>query len=229
MVVGPVSGLPDDGVKGVHDTDMTCPHCLRGATVRLQNATFDLPASKTDESVTYVPKYGYCPSPECGRLVMLIERAEGGRLTDRTVLPATMSVRRPEGVPRGILDDYVEAAQVVEISPNASAALARRCLQATVQSLLGRKGKCLSAEVEEFRNSGLIPHHLKGELDMIRILGNDAAHPTQDSHTGLIVKTDPGDARWLLRVLEDLFQYCFVAPKEYERNGLSGRKGGARA
>lgn len=229
MVKGPLFGSAEDGMKGLHNAHMKCPHCLLEAVFNMQNATFDLPASTADASVEYMPKYGYCPSPECGRLVILIERAAGGRSTYRTVLPPTMSVRRPEDVPKDILDDYVEAAQVVEISPNASAALARRCLQATIRNLLGHKGKCLSAEVEEFRQSSHIPHHLKDELDTIRILGNDAAHPAQDSHTGLIVKTDPVDARWLLRVLEDLFQYCFVAPKEYKRRGLSGRKGGARA
>lgn len=229
MVKGPPFGLPDDRMKGINDVPMACPHCLREAVFTIQNATFDLPASTADESVAYVPRYGYCPSPECGRLVVLITETKGGASSDRTVVPAVRSVAGLADVPEGILSDYVEAAQVLEVSPNASAALARRCLQATIRDLLGRKGECLSAEVEEFRKSSHIPHHLKDELDMIRILGNDAAHPTQDSHTGLIVKTDPGDARWLLRVLDDLFQYCFVAPKEYKREGISGRRGRARA
>jgi len=215
-------------MKGFVNTSMPCPHCLREAVFVIQNATFDLPASAADTSVAYIPKYGYCPSPECGRLVILIERAVGDKTTDITVLPPARAIGHSEDVPKDILKDYAEATQILEISPNASAALARRCLQATIQRELGKSGSRghLRKEIEEFRAKSTAPPYLKEGLDEIRILGNVGAHPGLDEHTSMIVGVEPDDARWLLRILEELFKHCFVAPKEFERR--AGHKGKAR-
>lgn len=213
---------------GGRNANMTCPHCLPDAVFGLQNATFDLPASQRDNSVTYVPKYGHCPSPVCGRLVILLGKTESKRTVDRIILPPVRSVSRPGDVPDEIMVDYVEAMQVLEISPNASAALARRCLQSTIRILMDISKNRLREEIAAFRESGIVPPYLKDSLDEIRILGNMGAHPDLDTHTDRIVRVDPDDASWLLRVLEDVFKYCFIAPKEHERRvkGLEeGRAG----
>lgn len=123
------------------------------------------------------------------------------------------------------MEDFAEAMQVLEISPNASAALARRCLQSTIRSLLGTTHDRLRDEIVAFRESVLVPSYLKGSLDEIRILGNTGAHPDLDVHTDMIVKVKPEDAAWLLRVLEDLFKYCFIAPKEHERRTGRSKNG----
>lgn len=225
MVKGPLFGSLEDGMKGFSDVNMTCPHCLREAVFRIQNAAFDLHASMADTSVAYIPKYGYCPSPKCGRLVVLIEEARGGVPSDRVVVPAARSVKEFADVPGDILSDYAEAVQVLEISPNASAALARRCLQSAIRRVLGKgenKGN-LREEIAEFREKGTAPPYLKEGLDEIRILGNAGAHPGLDAHTSMIVNVDPGDAKWLLRILEEMFRHCFVAPREFERRA-SGRE-----
>ena len=219
----PRSGLEEDELEsleysmGHYNVNMTCPHCLRDAVFGMQNATFDLPAFQRGGSVTYIPKYGHCPSPECGRLVILAEKTEGKKSANITVLPRVRAVSGSGDVPKEIMDDYVEAMQVLEISPNASAALARRCLQSTIRKLHSSCSGRLREEIVAFRESSLVPPYLKGSLDEIRILGNRGAHPDLDAHTDMIVKVDPDDAAWLLRVLEDLFKYCFVAPMEHER------------
>jgi hypothetical protein len=47
----------------------------------------------------------------------------------------------------------------------------------------------------------------------IRNIGNLAAHPNKYVHTGEIVNVEPGEAEWLLDVLEELFDITFVQPK----------------
>jgi hypothetical protein len=49
-------------------------------------------------------------------------------------------------------------------------------------------------------------------VDAVRQVGNFAAHAIKDQHTGEIVPVEPGEAEWLLDVLESLFDYVFVQP-----------------
>ena len=50
----------------------------------------------------------------------------------------------------------------------------------------------------------------------IRNIGNFGAHPVKDANTGEIVDVEPGEAEWLLDVLESLFDSAFVQPKRLE-------------
>ena len=49
-------------------------------------------------------------------------------------------------------------------------------------------------------------------MDAIRQVGNFAAPPLKSSASGTIVDVEEGEAEWLLDVLEDLFDFYFVAP-----------------
>ena len=53
-------------------------------------------------------------------------------------------------------------------------------------------------------------------VDAIRNVGNFAAHPLKDTNTGQIVDVEPGEAEWLLEVLEALFDFTFVQPKRLD-------------
>ena len=46
----------------------------------------------------------------------------------------------------------------------------------------------------------------------MRNVGNFAAHLLKDTNTGEIVEVEPGEAEWLLDVLEGLFDFYFVQP-----------------
>jgi hypothetical protein len=62
-------------------------------------------------------------------------------------------------------------------------------------------------------------------LDAVRVAGNFAAHPTKSEHTGDIVEVEPGEAEFLLDVLEGLFDFYIVQPKKAEqlRAGLNAK------
>jgi Domain of unknown function (DUF4145) len=114
-------------------------------------------------------------------------------------------------VPDEIRQDYGEACLVLADSPKSSAALARRCLQAVLQSLVGKKSS-LVKEIDEAANQ--LPADLISDLHALRQLGNFAAHPTKDTATGTIVDVEPGEAEWTLDLVGSLLDHVYVAPKQ---------------
>jgi len=49
---------------------------------------------------------------------------------------------------------------------------------------------------------------------MVRQIGNFAAHPMKSNSTGEIVPVEPEEAEWDLEVLEALFDFYYVQPKQ---------------
>lgn len=119
----------------------------------------------------------------------------------------------PSEVPEAIAQDYKEACLVEQYSQKAAAALARRCLQTMLHDQ-GIKKKDLNQEIEEAITK--LPPHLSEAIDAIRHIGNFAAHPIKYQHTGEIVEVKSGEAEWSLDVLEQLFDFYYVAPKKLE-------------
>ena len=119
----------------------------------------------------------------------------------------------PAEVPDPIAKDYQEACLVESYSQKAAAALARRCLQNLLHDQ-GIKKKNLNEEIDEAITT--LPSHLGQAIDAIRTIGNFAAHPIKFQHTGEIVEVESGEAEWSLDVLEQLFDFYYVAPKNLE-------------
>ena len=62
-------------------------------------------------------------------------------------------------------------------------------------------------------------------LDVPRKVGNLAAHPIEDSATGMIVEVEEWEAEWCLEVIEALYDHFFVAPaRNAERLYRLGQK-----
>jgi hypothetical protein len=118
---------------------------------------------------------------------------------------------QPE-VPLEFAKDFNEACLVLDDSPNASAALSRRCLQNLIRHHEGIKKDNLYREIEALLDKGHLPSHITDDLHTIRDAGNVAAHPWKDSDSGLIVDVEPEEAELLLNVLESMFDFYFVQP-----------------
>jgi hypothetical protein len=118
-------------------------------------------------------------------------------------------------VPKPIAADYVEACQVLPLSAKASAALARRCLQAMLYAH-DYKDKDLAKQIEQLLNEGdpmkALPRALHGTVDAIRNFGNFSAHPIDDKTSLQVIEVDPEEAEWCLQILEDLFEHFYVGP-----------------
>lgn len=124
------------------------------------------------------------------------------RFTDRQV---------PSEVPSHIAEDYREAASVLSLSPKASAALSRRCLQ-TVLRENGHAQRDLVKQIDSAIPT--LPSYIASNVDAIRNVGNFAAHPQKSTVTGEVLDVEPGEAEWNLDVLDALFDFYYVQPAE---------------
>ena len=118
-----------------------------------------------------------------------------------------------ETVPKPIVDDFKEAYMILELSPKASAALSRRCLQSvSINSEGVNEGSSLKDQISFTIEKGILPTYLSKLLNAVRVVGNFGAHPIPDKATGEIVDVEPGEAELNLEVLEGLFDFYYVQP-----------------
>lgn len=120
-------------------------------------------------------------------------------------------------VPGEFAVDFNEACRVLPVSAKASAAMARRCLQA----VLGKQGykqhnlvQQIDAFINETRPDCIAPLSLREQVDAIRQFGNFSAHPMSDASTLQVIDVEPEEAKWCLDVLRGLFEFYYVEPKK---------------
>lgn len=199
-----------------------CPHCLNGTSVSFSIPLKDACSIHGLAGTRYTVGSGYCENPECRRLIIWLEERSGENKPVRQyIVPRSKARMGLADVPHDMAKDYEQACAVLDLSPPASAALARRCLQRVIREHFGVKKGSLHDEIDEVVKSGRVPPYLVDLLDRVREIGNLAAHPAQDGATGLIVDVEEGEARWTLEIIEGLFKYCFVEAKETERRTKS--------
>ena len=128
-------------------------------------------------------------------------------------------------IPNEFSKDYSEACLVLTDSEKASAALSRRCLQHLLREKAGVSKGDLANEIQQVLDSKQLPPHLAEDLDAIRNIGNFAAHPLKNTHTGEIVDIEPEEAEWQLNILEQLFDFYFVQPSraKAKRDALNAK------
>lgn len=186
---------------------MKCPHC----SVNIHEG-FDDPGSFGHDSEFNSWSMRKMKCPACGKwIIKLLANNKQG-------VPAFSDIVRPKGyvrpipaeVPPPYSTDYTEAAAVLSISPKASAALSRRLLQHILVDKGGAKKKNLVDQIDELLP--VLQGHLQ-DLHAIRQIGNFAAHPSKDTNTGEIVEVEPGEAEWLLDILDRMFDFYFVQPE----------------
>lgn len=196
-----------------------CPHCAVSTAVVFETLGAQCMRQRDgNEKAWYRVDYGYCQSSECRRLIVrLVRETEGEEATKRYVEPHGRARSDTRHVPAGILSDYKEACAVLELSPAASAALARRCLQGLIHEHFKIREARLHDAIKKVTELSTLPPHLAEGLERIREIGNLAAHPKHNERMGLIVDVGREEAEWTLEILESLFKHCYVEPREYKR------------
>ncbi|NJP06467.1 MAG: DUF4145 domain-containing protein [Chloroflexaceae bacterium] len=204
---------------------MKCPACAYHINLVLAESRTWQNRDVRTSGLGYHLGYGHCPS--CDQLIVLLRRGpcqldQDGETfltdiqTEEVIYP--WSVQRPVApeVPDIYRQDFGEACAVVTLSPKASAALSRRMLQQILRDVFRIKPTNLADAIEVFVKRKDIPSHLAQAVDAVRNIGNFAAHPLKDSNTGAVVDVEPGEAEWLLDVIEALFDVAFVQPARME-------------
>ncbi|MFS2153454.1 DUF4145 domain-containing protein [Rhizobium sp. Rhizsp42] len=193
---------------------MKCPHCGVAANFREHETPVNFGSKYTARKIST----SFCP--DCGEIILYLGRIhrETGE-TDWTLIEPQGANRGPvpAEVPKLIAADYIEACNVLPISPKASAALSRRCLQGILRGH-GYTAKDLAKEIDlllgETDTSKAIPSSLRMMVDAIRNFGNFSAHPITDVTTLQVIEVEPQEAEWCLEVLEECFQHFYVRPAQ---------------
>ncbi len=206
-LLAPVLFQPDEHVY--------CPHCrvmvcLVGIRMypHSSKSPFGFSNGCRIESHEQVVMINAAACPACHKVIVQVVDGEQSRL----VVPRN-GTRRPihPTVPSELRESYEEAVLVVDTSPKASAALARRCLQ-TLLVFRGAKKSDLVDQLAEVYTT--LPGYVQTFVDNIRKLGNLAAHAKTSKSTGEIVPVEPSEAEWMLELLEELFDHYYAKPAE---------------
>jgi hypothetical protein len=214
----------------------TCPHCQRPQVVTSHNYY-------TDGGAIYNPPAQFgptcyrvwsitCQNVECGRMTLnfaLHQREDihhDYRRTDLvaqwSLIPESAARVQPDYIPKAIVEDYTEACRIKDLSPKASATLARRCLQGMIRDFCQiRKARLideikeLRSQIDENRAPRGVTHESVDAIDAVREIGNIGAHMEKD--VDLIVEIDDDEAQVLIDLIEILFVDWYVEREERKR------------
>lgn len=187
---------------------MQCPHC--GSEFAATSHQFAL---GEDQSGAWQVSSTRCSM--CDRLIVTLGLGSGEVYPAWP--PASTRQHLCEDIPSKYADDYHAACQVLPFSPESSAALSRRLLQ---RLLVDQSGAGEGALVDQIRRSVLspgLPEFLRqGLLTYSRLSGleSDAA---KSEHPDALAAVKPGEAHWLLDVLQPMLDLFFVQPARLRR------------
>ena len=140
----------------------------------------------------------------------------GDALHDWPLLPESSAKPQPDYIPQPIVNDYSQACRIRDLSPNASATMARRCLQGMIRDFCGISKATLAKEIDTLQtlfDEGKAPRGVAQDtldaIDHVRTLGNIGAHMEKDIN--LILDVDPNEAQTLIGLIELLFEEWYVA------------------
>lgn len=109
-------------------------------------------------------------------------------LLKRLLIPAQSNAEPAhDDMPEKVKEMYDEAAEIADASPRGAAALLRVALELLTHELGCDPNKSINSNIADLINNGLAPDVVKA-LDILRVTGNNAAHPS-----GALLLDDDGD------------------------------------
>jgi Domain of unknown function (DUF4145) len=190
---------------GVLRTVYFCPHCR--VVVKPEANHFPL---GIDYNGDWTAAVYTCPS--CDQLSIHLEASKYVSVGPRS----TIGFRAwPKGSNRKPLPteaskyqgEYYEAASVLSDSARASAALTRRLLQRVLRDEAEATAHNLVRQIEEVLERNELPSDTAQLIDVIRNIGNFAAHPDE-----MILDVTPQEAELCLDILDRVIDFYVVSP-----------------
>jgi hypothetical protein len=153
--------------------------------------------------------------PVCDRLIVSVG-TEGG-----LVLPvwpeSSMRPRLGDDVPAALEAEYRTASQIIPYSPEASAAIGRRLLHNFLATHIEIGERDLAGQLQRAVDFEEIPSYLRDALRAYSTVANLSANSDKSQRPDALTPVEPGEAEWLLDVLQSLFEHYFVQPARMRR------------
>lgn len=127
--------------------------------------------------------------------------------------PKSLAKKLPEYVPLAIREDYEEAYSIINLSPKASATLARRCLQGMIRNFWDINESNLAKAISQLQDK--VSFSQWKAIDSVRSIGNIGAHMEKD--VNVIIDVDPYEAEKLLKLIELLVDKWYIARHDEEQ------------
>jgi hypothetical protein len=196
-----------------------CPYCNHDATIGdsdhdVSHNYFTIENAEGLRALVSI--FIVCPNPECKKYALAVSlheltvagRYEAGRLiTSWRLVPPSKAKPFPSYIPRPIIDDYSEACLISDLSPKASASLARRCLQGIIRDFWKVSPGRSANEIEQIKEK-TDPVTWEA-IDSVRKVGNIGAHMEEDIN--LIIEVEPNEAQLLIELIETLLSDWYIA------------------
>ncbi|MFA4999214.1 MAG: DUF4145 domain-containing protein [Parcubacteria group bacterium] len=198
----------------------TCPYCGRYTTITDPNK--DSCWYKINVQKPTLGDVGFnisaitCPNEECHKLVLVSQLTKarwcagswqkGDVLQTWRLLPESEAKVLPDYISDPIKSDYYEACRIRDLSPKASATLARRCLQGMIRDFWKISKSRLKDEVDALEEK--VDQDTWSSIDAVRSVGNIGAHMEKDIN--IIVDVEPEEAQLLIGLIEQLVDDWYV-------------------
>lgn len=208
----------------------SCPFCNHDATLRVSDYKIEGTAFTIQEPAEghkyFSWKYIVCPNPDCKKYTLQVllyecfwnphdrQWTRGDFIHSWRLIPSSQAKVFPDYIPTQILDDYNEACLISDMSPKASATLARRCLQGILRDFWKVKPDTLFNEIEEIKHK--TDPQTWDAIHSIRKIGNIGAHMEKD--IDLIIDVDPDEALMLIKLIEILIKDWYILREERKKH-----------
>lgn len=205
-----------------------CPFCNQNATIKNDNV-HETRSTFTIDNVDGPKKlYSYfiiCPNIKCRKFTLKtilynLEYDEGreqyvtrGVYKSWDLIPQSNAKVFPQYIPKAIIKDYNEACSILNLSPKASATIARRCLQGMIRNFFGIKKTRLIDEINAIQDK--VDPLTWNSIDAVRKVGNIGAHMEKDIN--LLIDVDPKEAGILIKLIEQLIEEWYIHRHEREK------------
>lgn len=215
-----------------------CPYCghhqvlSEGGNLQIYDEIDSCVKTSEHEDIGFRVVSIACLNKQCKKLSLTILLSEVQHYAESTLksepikvwklLPDSIAKPQPDYIPTPIRKDYEEACKIANLSPNASAVLARRCLQSMIRDFCDIKEKTLHKEIEKLKTS-VEEHKIPGvteesiqAIDSIKKMGNIGAH--MEKPTGILIDIEPEEATLLIQLIETLFKDWYVAKHKRQQS-----------
>jgi hypothetical protein len=188
-------------------TSIYCPHCRRHTSLREAPVEYECTGAysgkhKYTTGAVWKKDYneiwwiGVCNS--CREPVLVLNKGD-------IIYPQPLPSPTDDRIPELIRNDLNEAKFCYSVKAyRASAVMSRRAMQSACLDKGATKEK-LVAQLHELAANGVITNDLKEWADVVRWVGNDAAHPDKQAVT-------EKDAEDMLNLAEQFLHVIYVAP-----------------